>query len=203
MPLTNIVTDLANRADNALTIGTADTGQVWANQWGVCGIKTNQFYPVSLGGGFPPFYPCAVVPCGYANGEIKLDLTALLGQAGVIWRWTAGGNGFLMSVDLNTISILKVVNFAGTSIYNSNIPGPRPTGLLRIVLSGNNHDCYYAGNLEKSFTDAYNATATNHGVMFGSPASNPRSDNFYFDTNITPPSPDILHQKRALLMGLG
>lgn len=43
---TTVVKDLFDRADDALTIGTADTLQVWTNESGVMGIIDNKAYPV-------------------------------------------------------------------------------------------------------------------------------------------------------------
>jgi hypothetical protein len=48
-----VVRDRFGRADSALTLGSAETGQAWTAQQGTWGISSNQAYVAALGAGLP------------------------------------------------------------------------------------------------------------------------------------------------------
>src|SRR5436853_7315699 len=72
-----IVSDTFTRADNAASLGVADTGQAWTSLGGTWGISGNQAYCPTAA-----LNPLAVVDSGKADCSVQATLTVVAGIFG-------------------------------------------------------------------------------------------------------------------------
>ena len=142
-----IVRDSFDRADSAITLGSADTGQAWTKLAGTWGISSNKAYLVSNTG-----QAVAVIDSGYANLNYTVDITtsptASRVDCGLVFRATDNSNFLLLAIEksatANTIKLWKndaasfgvlaqdlAAGLAENTLYTTNV-----------VLSGNNISIY-------------------------------------------------------------
>lgn len=176
-----VVSDTFTRADSALTLGNAETGQAWgtASTWGVASGKG--YLVNATGGGSDPH---AWVDSGVANGAIACDVTVSTtvenGLEGLLFNRLDGSNYFVVRISNNsdTISILR--NLAGVRSTIASVAlvlADAQTVAVRVVRAGSSILVYADGLLMISTTDSSHATATAHGV-YASKVASARFDNF-------------------------
>jgi hypothetical protein len=105
-----IVRDTFTRADSAITLGSAETGQAWSALAGTWGISSNKAYLVTDTG-----QAVAVLDAGVADYTYTIDLTtsptASRVDCGIVFRATDNNNYLLLAlnkiVGANTIKLWK------------------------------------------------------------------------------------------------
>jgi hypothetical protein len=171
------VRDTFTRSDSSVTMGTAETGQVWAPNSGVWGITRHLAY--SLTG----VQSTTVVDTGYADCVIEVTLF-ISGDAGPCFRSTDDNNNWVWS-DFDS-KLYKRVAGAYT-LVGTGIGGGMDGGVIRVVLDGSTITVYRNGVLLVTASDSFNASATSHGLRDQS-GGVARFDNFSVD----PPTGAVL-----------
>lgn len=152
-----VVADSFQRADSAVSLGSADTGQAWTAHGGTPGIAGNQAYfaATALDGG-------ASVESGAANVTVSVVCTAIGGDFGVIARLTDGSN------------YIRLVHTGGAVFFQKRVGGGFTTfatqawtltagDVFTLACSGNTLTARINGTQIGTTSDAFNNTATRHG----------------------------------------
>ena len=137
-----VVTDSFNRADNASSLGTADSGQVWSALVGTWGISSNTAIRVSgAGTGY------VVTESGIADAIIQAKLSptdaAQTFLAGLIFRVQSTNNvwGFYIRPNLGLAILFKLV--AGVLTTTDTVSYTRSAAsVLKVICAGTTIDCY-------------------------------------------------------------
>jgi Fibronectin type III domain len=153
------VYDNFDRADSAVSLGTATTGQTWSTLAGAFGISSNRAYCVAASGGMD----AAVINAGVANclvaGSFGVSVTA---NIGLTWR-VSDGLWADATEYFNNGSV--VYRRDGPSYTNlGNIGALSPGDVLSVALSGNIHDVRVNGVSKLLLNLAVNNAATRHGL---------------------------------------
>lgn len=171
-----IVSDTFNRADNAASMGNADTGQTWivdlpAN--GTWSISSNRAHLVSAASvGY------TYVDSGVANCKVSADLLYTTGIAiGVLARLTSK-NDFIYVIMAGTgLTLIKRAAAVNTTIGSYDFTPTNGNWYnVAITLDGNNVSVSLDGVQRIAVTESHNGSAVKHG--FRSPLDNTYYDNF-------------------------
>ena len=159
-PAAGVFSDTFTRADNASSLGTTTTGsKTWTALSGTWGIASNQAY---CSAGAASTNEVAIVDAGAADGTLAVTLGSgsILGNAGVVFRATDDSNHLLVtgSGDLYRKQSGTYTKIAGAAIPLS------PGDAISVVLSGSSITCKLNGATWCTATDAFNQTATKHGL---------------------------------------
>lgn len=179
-----LVSDTFTRADSALTLGNAETGQAWsvgdagdAATLPTFGISTNQAYAVSLGNQSDPH---VIVDSGVADCTIQCGVivpTSL--GSGVLFRRANSSNYFAVYLNTATVTILRNLAGVRSSVASaSRAVSVGATVAVKVVLVGSSIKVYCDGLLLITYTDANNATATKHGFFAQTGGGGAVYDNF-------------------------
>lgn len=150
------VFDRFNRADSAVSLGSAETGQSWVVNAGTWGISSSQAYLVAA-----TAQATAVVNSGKSDASVEVTLVGT-GDAGLCWRSSDDNNNYVWS----TIAAYKRV--AGIYTQLASFSASASGDVLKVVLAGDVHTIYRNGLQIGQFTDAFNNTATSHGLRSNS-----------------------------------
>jgi hypothetical protein len=153
-----VVSDLFNRANNASSLGTADTGQVWsalAETWQILANQASMATQVSNG--------VAVVPTAVANCTVGVTATVAGTDNGVVGRATDINNYWRFIFESGTWFLQKTVAGARTTV-NSIAGVSANNDRIELVMNGNILTGKVNGVAILSATDAFNASATSHGI---------------------------------------
>jgi hypothetical protein len=138
--------DTFTRADSAVTMGTAESGQVWTPSTGTWGIDTGQAYSPDASGD-----RYTVIEVEGPDGTFDVDLVNASDgsqDSGLVFRWIDSGNFllfhnyFLFIVDSGSFSILQA------NLYPVG-PGAHH---LKAVLRGTSIKLYVDGALSNDYT---------------------------------------------------
>lgn len=114
------IQDSFNRTNNASSLGTTDTGQVWTNTRGTWGISGSLASTSDAGS----TYPLASVLVGKTNNTVSANITN--GGPGVAFWVTDANSWWASSVDYNSISTTTNTPYsyctAGYSAYQNPCP---------------------------------------------------------------------------------
>jgi hypothetical protein len=170
-----IVQDSFNRADNALTLGNADTGQTWGvtpNAWGISG---NQAYSVdttttdyaSITGTINPFKMSATLK--FSSYE------------GIMLRFSDTNNHIFARIGSSDITLQKRVAGASTTIGTYTFsPVVGNSYLVQAICNGSNIRIILDGIERINVTETFNQSAIKVGIkVFASAAG--RFDNFLLE----------------------
>lgn len=161
-----IVSDEFTRADSAVTLGSAETGQAWTAHVGTAGISSNKAYVPTPNAVSPQL---ATVPAGNANGIVQAVLsgTGLGGgtaQPWLVFRFVDTSNYLLVSAQSpTTIEIFKCDTGSFTQIGT----GAYTWGSSQtVVVSFAGPDIQVAvdGVGRASASNVFSLTATRHGL---------------------------------------
>lgn len=179
------VYDSFSRADSTTSLGNAETGQAWVTSgvdpWGISG-----------GTAYRPSTTGASDTLATISTSATVDMSVVIAQAsnangtggmGPIWRYSDANNFWLLDITSSTTIVYKKVASTFTSV--ATIPNTIAAGdTVRVVASGSTHTIYLNGAQVYTTTDAFNSTATSHGIRTAtagtgnySPAAR-RFDNF-------------------------
>ena len=167
------VYDTFTRADSALTLGSAESGQAYSVLAGTPGIASNRAYPASGN-------PLVLVEAGVANGLVSLTVAVSDTAAGkeqwIYFRAADANNFWRFGSSVTDLKLQKDV--AGSLSTVATVAATVASGdVLSVVLSGASILCYRNGALVTSTTDAQFQASTKHGFgWFGTTTS--RLDDF-------------------------
>jgi hypothetical protein len=162
------VIDTFHRANSAVTLGNADSGQAWDPRTGTWGRISNTAYSPVTGTGQPDgAKSIAVIDSTLADCTVQATLATFGGfayDAGIVFRYQ-DDNNFWILVSYDTWKVFKVVagsptlvTYDGPAAANGQIP--------QVILSGNTITPSVSGVAVGSpITDSFCATATKHGLL--------------------------------------
>lgn len=153
------VSDSFNRADNASSLGTADTGQVWSALLGTWGISGNKAYkPSGAGQSF------AVVESGLADCTIAVTVSGTLtAGGGICFRATDANNLWFVEMDVGQTLLYKV-QAGGYSAPVTGMATFAVGDVMSVVLSGSSISVRKNGAQIGSHTSTFNQSATKQGL---------------------------------------
>lgn len=179
-----LIQDSFNRADNATTLGTTDTGQVWQSYGtnNVWGIQNNQAYPVTPKWDYPVYIDAGVSD----DVVLQVTISAVHYQQQIYWRIADANFNYFM---LQGNSISRVLNNGYDS--QGTISPPLVNGdVFRVELTGNKHVIKVNGQVRLTFINDYFMNATKFGISAnasGTPVGTSlRYDNFLIESYISP-----------------
>lgn len=167
------ITDTFNRADSAVTLGTASDGiHVWTARTGTWGISSNRAYSPSIGSGPGYTGSVATIDAETGDGFLRIALSTMrttTDDAGVVFRYTDTSNFWIaqysftsvqvkvIKVEAGSLSVVASASFASAIAAD----GER----LMVELSGTSIKLYIEDQLLISTTSSFNQSATNHGLF--------------------------------------
>lgn len=158
--VTTYVSDTFNRADSAVSLGSADVGGAWTASVGTWGISSNVAYQVADAG-----QDVAQIDSTVANCTIRCTYSvASPNSQRIIFRFSDTSNYWLLQTEGGTAYKLYKYVAAAFTLAGTYSTTPANGDVLMIVLNGNQIDAYLNGVLRISTTDAHNSTATRHGI---------------------------------------
>lgn len=162
--------DNFNRTDSATTLGTTTTGQAWSALSGLIGLSKGKAYAPS--GNARWNFESLV-----ADVEISIDFEAAIEEAWILLRISDDSNWWRIGTDGATGRIKTEKRVAGSITTVSNLTGKplRIGDRLKVRALGSVITVYRNNEQISTTTDAFNATATKHGI--GMLGANVRLDN--------------------------
>jgi hypothetical protein len=188
------IIDSFDRANNATTLGTADSGETWtarpslpfaksgaprAQTTSVMGITSGS---VAYAPG-PDYGPVMTIDHGWSDGTVKAQVgwpgSGGPGDygagVGVVFRWAGATSFFICFTNTSTSGIAGYVflrKYTSPTTYSDPagpwlIPGkvPGDLGELAVALNGPDITVSFDGVVLGTATDAMNETSTEHGVV--------------------------------------
>jgi hypothetical protein len=172
--------DTATRADSAVTAGSLETGEAWTAVLGTWGIATNKLYcAVTDGGGGNK--NVLTFDAGTHVGELSVAVTRAGGTLGLVVRQSDNANYIRLETDGSGTRLIKRVAGVDTTIGSSAANPSLWTKTFKVTMSGNDLNVYQDGALVIGpITDAFNNTATKHGLYVNQTVTDNRWDNVVF-----------------------
>lgn len=186
VPVATLASDAFNRADSAVTMGTADTGQTWTPLSGTWGIVSNTAYGVTAVDG-----DVTIVDTGVTDGTAYATLTGTSGSTYpcIVGRGTDNNNYYqVVMMAQGQANIYKKV--AGTVTQLTTVNDTFANGnTLGIRCSGTTISYLRNGSVITSVTDSSLTTGTKWGLRTGGGASVVRFDDFMMTGTALPLAP--------------
>src|SRR5690242_148898 len=161
IPTSVFFADDFTRADTASSMGTTSTGaKLWTSLSGTWGILGNQAY---CSAGAAATNSAAVVDALSADGTLSVTLATdgtPANSAGVVFRATDDNNYWLFT---SSNALFKRVSGSFVSMASGSATSA-PGDIFSVVMSGNSILCKKNGTTIAAVTDAFNVTATKHGL---------------------------------------
>jgi hypothetical protein len=161
---TDVIVDSFNRANNASSLGNADSGQAWsstgAHTWG---ITNNQAMSNGDDAGTLDF---AVIDSAKSDGRITSRFMAAdSNQDGLCFRYSATNNYLAVRYAGSIWQLIKVVAGATTVLgFNLTVLNSGVFYVMQIDFVGPQISVTVDGVAVISASDAFNQTATRHGM---------------------------------------
>jgi hypothetical protein len=154
--------DTFTRADNASSLGTGESGQVYTVRAGIAGITSNEAYFSDTGGGVLGH---AVYNSGLSNGyfEVTCDGDQSIGAPSLIFRETDLANFWSWGSDGTTIVCRKRVADTYTVVYTGT-RNVQVGDVFKARCDGSLIYLYLNGTKVATVNDSFNSTATNVGI---------------------------------------
>jgi hypothetical protein len=157
-----VVNDTFDRANSAVSLGTADTGQAWTAHVGTWGISSNQGYLATTGGGSRDV---AALDALAANAAALVTLATVgSGTLGVNARLTDSLN-YLITVFHSGSLFIQKVDAGATTTLSSKVLATANGDVLKLTASGNALVSYVNDVEQLNASDAFNNTATSYGLI--------------------------------------
>ncbi len=186
VPKPPVVSDTFTRADSALTLGSAETGQTWTAVVGTWGISSNKAYSASDAGN-----ERATINPGVANFILDCTISGTLNSGSnyrvpcPIFHYNGEAEYLMFEMLAGTVTLYKQ-DSGWTSLVSAALATADATDYsVRVVSIGNDIKIYVDGTLRLSHTLAAGNTKfaayTTAGLMVekdGAPATAARFDNF-------------------------
>ncbi len=142
--MANLVTDTFNRANSAVTMGNADTGQPWLPQLGTWGINTNQAYVAIVGGGTILNNSKTVIDAGAGghNAIAQVTVNNLTSAPALIFHYVDANNFMALQfrADFFIWTYYEITGGVATDIHFFNGGGEPPPvvgDVMKVVLCDN------------------------------------------------------------------
>ncbi len=181
-----LVSDTFTRADNASSLGNAETGQAWVpGNFGdiavlpTYGVSGNKAYCPNGGDQTDPH---EWAESGFADVTITANVT-VTGPAylGLLFRRLDSSNYFSARLNTATNDLTLLRNLGGVRANRASVAlaqGDPQVIALKVVLSGTSILVYADTVLLITYTDSNFQTATKHGLYINALMSTARIDNF-------------------------
>lgn len=153
-----LVYDSFNRADNATTLGNADTGQAWTALAGTFGISGNQAYVASHVGA-----DRAVLNANAFDYALTVQFSIAAALQRLIFRNSDINNEWFVEGGASAYTLVKRVAGTTTTQGTYNV-GVQSNDQLLVVCRGSVITLYVNGISAITVTDSFNASATNVGI---------------------------------------
>jgi hypothetical protein len=158
--------DSFNRADNASSLGTSDSGHIWVYDSQVWGISGNKARPYS-GTADKSIY----IDSGKSDCTVQCTFASALGTAAatahrMTFRWQDTTHYFAIQAT-TTGYTLWLQNGGWTSLATSSGFTPAQGDVVKVVLSGSSITVFANGTQIISVTNTNYQTATKHGLAIG------------------------------------
>jgi hypothetical protein len=167
-----ILRDSFNRADNALTMGNANTGQAWIPGMSTWGISSNQAYSIDTAG-----TDMISIETGVSNFSVSATVKFSVNE-GIIFRYADANNHLVLRINSTTLGLVKGVASVFTSIGSySFTPVVGTLYNIKAVCNGSSIQVFLDGVLRITATETANQTATQSGLRTAISTAG-RFDNF-------------------------
>ncbi len=153
-----LVADAFSRT--AANLGVADTGQPWTERQGTWAADGASAYVSATAG---DHQNVAEVDAGVADIVLRTAIAPFGGDAGVVFRLQDNANYWVLVLGPVDMRLYKRVSGA-FSLIASHASGYSAGEEVKVVLAGSTIDCYRAGVLRISISDATHLAATRHGI---------------------------------------
>lgn len=170
------VSDSFNRADDATSLGTADSGQAWTAELGTWGISSNQAYLVTSAG---DAQNTAWVETSETDGTAQVTIAVVGGSnVGIVFRLVDGNNYYIAIHDGGVLYFYR--RLAGGFTLLGNLSYTLVAGdVFSVVMAGSDFD-FKVNAVSKITVNDSNHTGTKCGIRHGGAASAARFDDFTF-----------------------
>lgn len=160
-----VVSDTFTRADSAVSLGSADTGQAWTAVVGTWGITSNKGYCATAGNS----EKVATVEAALADCSIQVTMRAsgdpVASGGGITFRRSDATNYLIAVIESNALRVYKRVAGAFTSLgFYSFTPLTTTDYVVKVTLVGSTIKAFLDGTERVSVSDSHNSTATLHGL---------------------------------------
>ncbi len=177
-------TDNFNRADSTTSLGTpSDSGSAWVATQGTWGIATNRGY--NPGSDSPG---SAYLESSAANADVQVTISVVGAHGGLVFRLSDLNNYWLLDVAVSGTKLRLQKYQSGSFGVNFDFAYTPANGdIIKASFSGSTINCYLNGSVVIGpITDAFNSTATKHG-LFDFSENAVRFDDFSIvDTSVAP-----------------
>lgn len=172
-----LVSDTFDRADNATTLGNAETGQTWLYT-GVWGIDTNAAEMQSGSGTVLHSY----VESGISDGTVSVKFLELNNENRLVFRLQDATNYLTVHARASDYAIKKVVSGTTTTLQTI-AQQPVAGDIVKVELNGSTVKVFVNGVEIASRTETTFQAATKHGfATYGGVSPKTRFDNFEVTT---------------------
>lgn len=175
------ITDTFTRADSAVSLGNADTGQAWTNERGTWGISGNAMYnPVSGAPG------ACTIDLGSTDGYVQATLTATGASTefGFWFRWTDFNNTYFVdAVPGGKYQFFKRVAGAQTTLATGT-HNCALNDVTRVSFVGTSIRVTVNGVSDITVTDSAISAGTRVGIRNGAQVAS-RYDNFSASSDVS------------------
>lgn len=169
-----VVSDTFTRVDDNLSMGTAETGQVWTPLLGAWGIASNAAYPKTL----DVNRAITVVESGISDIDISSDITWRVSEH-IVFRATDSSNMLVAAISGTGLLLIRYQADVSTTLYNyAFTPVAGTKYALRVTAVGTVLNAYLDGTLRITGGSSFNVAATKHGYRCFSSPTSARFDNF-------------------------
>lgn len=194
--MANIVTDSFNRADTTLSLGTADTSQVWTNGATAVWIVTTNKARLSSG----PDQSHTYIESGISDSVTQVTVSTLGGDDGLLFRLQDDANFLMLQFDASNTRLYKRVASSFTQLGTS-ATTTASGDIWKVTANGTSITAAKNGTDIYSITDSTFQTETGHGLRTYVPSSSTttRFDDFKVD-DLTVGS---ARKNRLLTLGVG
>jgi hypothetical protein len=155
------VTDSFNRADNAASLGSTNTGQSWVALNGTWGIQSNQAYLSAAGVG----ENIAYVDTGKSDGTCSAIITL---SVDAHWRMTArvidAANFLVLVITASSLTLYRVTAGGGTQIAAVSSISVNVGDRLGIQMVGSSVSIVKNGSVMATATETQGQSSTKHGL---------------------------------------
>jgi hypothetical protein len=148
-----------NQADNALTIGSADTGQVWISEPNPWGISGNQAYSIDTAG---TNYTYTDIGKSDFTVSVKVKFSV---NEGIVFRFSDANNSMVARINTTSLGLIRNVVGTGTVLQSYNFtPVVGTVYTIKVVCVGSSIQVYLDGVLRITATEPVNQLWTKVGL---------------------------------------
>lgn len=169
-----VVTDSFDRADSAVSLGTSDSDHAWTAHSGTWGISSNAGYRAADAGGNND---CATVDSAVDDCTVVVTASVVADEWRMCARLTDFNNTLVVQCAAGTWTLYRKEG----GVFNSigSWAGTQTNGDIgQLRLSGASVVFVHNGTDRITATEAFNATATRHGLAAGNGGLTGRWEDF-------------------------